>query len=452
MFLMLMLSLSADPVPIEPAKLDRTMAIDYEKEIKPIFAAKCIVCHAGKVTENNYDMSTLAGVVKGGKKGVAIVPGKPAESNFYLFSSNRKKPIMPPKSEDNPLTSMEVALIERWIKEGAKGPVVEAVPVRATVALSVPVATVIPVRAVAVASDKSFAAASRANLVTLYDPKTGAVKKTLVDSTLKSADGKTVSASHVSLVESMAVSPDGKWLATGSFREVTIWDVATGTPKQRIGGFAHSVVALAFRSDGKSLAAAGGFPTEDGEVKLIDPTNGYITLDLKRAHSDTVFGVAFSPDGKRLATASADKFVKVWELPAGTLAKSFEGHTQHVLDVAWTPDGKRLVSAGADALLKVWDFEKGEKVRDIPGFGKQVTRLSALSNSPTVLAAAGDGTVRSINTETGGTNRTYPAGTGFIFAVASSPDGEVVIVGGEDGIVRIYEGKSGKVVKEISGK
>ena len=357
---------------------------------------------------------------------------------------------MPPKTEDNPLTPMEVALIERWISEGAKGPEKESeMKLRAEVALIVPAASVVPIRAVAVASDKSFAAAARANLVTLYDPKTGTVKKTLVDPMLKAADGKSVSASHVSLVESMAVSPDGMSIATGSFREVTIWDVATARPKQRIGGFAHTVVALAFSPNGKMLAAAGGAPTEDGEVKLINPEIGQVTHDLKRLHTDTVFGVAFSPSGKQLATASADKFVKVYSLFTGKLTRSFEGHTQHVLDVTWTPDGKRLVSAGADAILKVWDYDKGEKVRDIPGFPKQITRLAALNASPNVLATAADGALRLINVENGGTVRTYPAGTNFLFAVACSPNGDVVIAGGEDGIVRIYDGKSGKVVKEV---
>lgn len=452
LLLTLMLTHGADPVPIVSAKLDRKTPVDYEKEIKPIFAAKCTVCHAGKITEGDFELSTLAKAMKGGKKGPAIVPGKPADSLLFLMSSHRKKPIMPPKTEDNPLTPGEVAIIERWITEGAKGSAEAEIKTRPAVALSVPAASVVPVRAVVVAADQSFAAAGRGNTVFSFDAKTGALKKPFVDPTLKATDGKPVNAAHISLVEAMTISPDGKTLATGSFREVTIWDIVTATPKRRIGGFAHSVVALTFSPDGQTLAAAGGAPTEDGEVRLIEVASGRVTLDLKQPHSDTVFGVAFSPDGKRLATASADKFVKVFDLPAGTPAKSFEGHTQHVLDVAWTPDGKRLVSAGADAIMKVWDFEKGEKVRDIAGFGKQITRLAAFGKTPSVLAVAGDGTVRNVNVETGGTNRNYPAGSGFQFAVAGSANGESVVAGGEDGIVRLFEGKSGKLIKELTGK
>jgi WD40 repeat protein len=444
-------TLLVDPTPIAQAKLDRTKPVEYEADIKPVFAAKCLVCHAGKVIEGDFDLSTYAAATKGGKRGPAIVPGKPDESALYLFSTHRKKPIMPPKSEDNPLTPVEVALLERWIKDGAKGPAEEAAKPRA-VSLSVPAKSVTPVRAVAVAPDASFVAAGRGHLVMLYDAKTGKDLRPLIDPNLKDAAGRAVAGTHVSLVESMAVSPDSIRIATGGFREVTIWDAKAGAPLRRIGGFAHSVVALAYSPDGKTLAAAGGAPTEDGEIKLIDPETGRVTLDIKRAHSDTVFGIAFRPDGKRLATASADKFVKVFDLPSGSPVKSFEGHTQHVLDVAWTPDGKRVISAGADAVLKVWDEEKGEKVRDVPGFGKQVTRLAALVKSPAVLTAAGDGTVKLVNVETGGTTKTYPGGTGFLFAVAGSPDGSVVVAGGEDGVVRIYEGKGGKVIREIGGK
>jgi WD40 repeat protein len=246
----------------------------------------------------------------------------------------------------------------------------------------------------------------------------------------------------------MAFSPDGKTLATGSFQELTLWDVATGKVQRRIDGFADRVVALAFSADGKKLAAAGGAPTEDGEVKVFDPRSGKLLLDLPAAHSDTVFGVAFSPDGKLLATASADKFAKEIDATTGKPVRTFEGHTQHVLDVAWAADGKRLVSAGADAVLKVWDVEKGEKVRDVPGQAKQITRL-ATGKGSTVLTGGGDGTVRLYNADTGGQMRTYPGATDFVYAVAVSPDGAVVAAGGEDGYARVYDGASGKLLAAV---
>src|SRR4051794_19381388 len=114
MFLLLFALLADDPAPIEPAKLDRKESIDFAKDVRPIIAAKCTVCHSGKVTENGYDMGTPAGVIKGGKRGAAVSGGKPAESNLYLFASHAKKPIMPPKSEGNPVTPAELAVLKRW--------------------------------------------------------------------------------------------------------------------------------------------------------------------------------------------------------------------------------------------------------------------------------------------------------------------------------------------------
>src|SRR5205085_3792921 len=140
----------------------------------------------------------------------------------------------------------------------------------------------------------------------------------------------------------------------------------------------------AFSPDGKLLATGGGAATEDGEIKLIEVPTGKVVTDVKNGHSDTVFGVCFSPDGKMIATCGADKFVKVFEVPAGKFVKAFEGHTHHVLDIGWKSDGKLLASAGADNAIKVWDFDKGEQTRTINGHAKQVTRLVFVGKTPMI--------------------------------------------------------------------
>lgn len=437
--------------PIEPAKLERKEPIDYAKDVQPIFAAKCTVCHSGSEQKGKLDMGTFAALMKGGRRGVAVVAGKPMESSLYTFSSHNKAPVMPPKSEENPLTANEVAIFKLWIEQGAKGPTTTEVKTRPKVVLSLPPALVKPVRAVAISPekiDKAIVAAGRGNQIHLFDGKTGAFKSTLVDPTLKTADGKDAKSAHISLVESLAYSPDGKTLASGSFQEVTLWDVEKGTVKFRIGGFADRVVALAYSPDGKLLATGGGAPTEDGEIKVFS-ADGKPAFEIKNGHSDTVFGIAFSPDNKLLATGAADKFVKVFEVPSGKFAKSFEGHTHHVLDVGWTADGKKLVSAGADNFVKVWDYEKGEKARDIQGHTKQVTRLAFIPKTQTFLTASGDASVRLYNADNGGQSRTFGENKDYMYAVASNPDGAVVAAGGEEGIVRLYNGTNGQLVKAM---
>ncbi len=448
------------PIPI--IDLKRTEPIDFNKDVLPIFESKCFVCHTGSVTEGKFDMGSHEKLLKGGKRGMAVVPGKSAESNLFLFCSRQKKPIMPPKSEEQ-LNSKEVSTIKLWIDQGAKPPT--GMRVKDKVVVNLPPILVRPVRAVAVAPDGKLVAASRGNQVHLFELKTTKAQKkgekdktdwvylqTLIDPQLKTPDGKTAKAAHISLVESMAFSPDGKTLLTGSFQELTAWDVAKGMPQKHLSGFTDRVCAIAFSADGKRFATGGGPPTEDGEIKVFDTATGKLFTEVKAGHSDTVFGVAFSPDGKLLASCGADKFVKVWALPgeAGkepNLTKSFEGHTHHVMGVGWTPDGKKLASCGADNLVKIWDYEKGEKVRDMRGHQKQVTTLFFVGKTAQFLTGSGDTTVRMWNADNGGNIRSFSGAPDFVYAVGASTDGTVVATGCEDGILRVYSGKNGQLLK-----
>jgi WD40 repeat protein len=353
---------------------------------------------------------------------------------------------MPPKNEDDPLSPTEVALIKLWIDQGAKPPAIDTKTIR-TVVVDLPPALVKPVRAVAFSTALNLVAAGRGNQIHLFDAKTGEFKKTLLDPDLKTVSGKPAQAAHLSLVEAMAFSPDGSTLISGSFREAVLWDVSKGTIVKRLTGFADRVVTIDFAQDGTLFATGGGAPTEDGEIKIFDKS-GKVIKELTGIHSDTVFGLNFSPDGKLLATAGADKFVRVLSLPDGKVVKSFEGHTHHVMDVAWTADGKRIVSAGADNIVKVWDYEKGEKVRDINAAKKQVTRLVMVPKTSQFLTCDGDSDVKMWNADNGGSMRSFTGGKDFMYAVAVSTDGKFVATGGEEGIIRLYSSDA-KLIKAL---
>jgi WD40 repeat protein len=334
-----------------------------------------------------------------------------------------------------------------WIDQGAKPPSGKAE--RAKVIVSLPPPNVTPVRALAVSPDKSAVVAGRGNQIHVYDAGSGTHVRTLADPNVVTPDKKPVKAAHLSLVESLAYSPDGKFLASGSYGEVTIWDAQTGLPRQRLTGFAASVVTLHFSPDGKLLATGGGAPTEEGEIKLFEVATGKMVLDVKGGHSDTVFGVCFSPDGKLLATCGADKFVKVFEVPGGKFVKSFEGHTHHVMDVGWKQDGKLLASGGADNVVKVWDYEKGEQARTINAHTKQVTRLVFIGKTAQFATCSGDQSVKFWNVDNGGNVRNFAGNNDFLYALGVSPDGTVVVAGGEEGIVRLYNGTNGQLVKSL---
>lgn len=456
--------------PIQIVQINRKDPVLYDKDIEPIFLNKCAFCHSGNIKEGKLDMATHETLMKGGKKGPAIIPGKADESLLYKLSAKVMRPAMPPKSEE-PLTPQELALVKLWIDQGAKAPT--AARVRPKIILQPPPTSVHPVRALAFSPDKSTLAIARGNTillnsqirpilanlansnplarlqVALNDPLANALQTPLLDPDLKGPDGKPVRAAHVGLVESIAISPDGKTLASGSYQEVVLWDLKERKILRRVGGFADRVVALAFNPDGKLLAAGGGAPTEDGEVKIIDTAAGKVALDIKSPHSDTVFGVAFSADGKMLATCGADKFVKTWEIPSGKALKSFEGHTHHVLDVTWKSDGKLLASAGADNVIKVWNFEAGEQARTLTGHTKQVSRVTFVGTTPNIATCSGDQSVKVWNADNGGVQRTLTGFPDFLHALAVTPDGAFIAAAGEDGSVKIFVGQANQASRTI---
>src|SRR5207253_1580316 len=152
--------------------------VAYEKDVEPIFYKRCISCHSGSVKESQLDLGTYEGLIKGGRRGTAVVPGKSANSLLYKSAGRTAKPLMPPKNEV-PLTPEELAVVKLWIDEGAKAP--SGARVRPKVIVGLPPATVHPVRALALSPDKSMVAAGRANQIHVYDAGSGKFIRALVD-------------------------------------------------------------------------------------------------------------------------------------------------------------------------------------------------------------------------------------------------------------------------------
>jgi WD40 repeat protein len=470
--------------------------VDYEKDVLPILENKCTSCHSGANKKGRLDLSSYEALLKGGKHGPSMVTGKPETSLLIQLAGKTQKPAMPPE-EDEPLTPEELAILKAWVAQGGKGSTgTIATPKTAAIKLSKVSEKLQPVLALSISPDKKTIAVGRGTSIYLYPADKAETLKKLVDADLKTEQGP-LAQSQLDLVQSLIYSADGKKLYSGGYQEVVVWDVATGKVAQRFTGLADRVVAMDISPDGKFLAVSGGAPTQEGEVVVFDLSTGKQTLRLNAPHSDTVFGIRYSPDGTMLATSGADKFVKVWAvqplvrpdttsqavasvmnrmlpfptpgaalsrqvmanqqckelnftlITPGTQLRSYEGHTHHVLDVAWRADGKTLVSAGADQTIKVWDFDKGEQIRTIGGHTKQISRLAMLKTAPMVISACGDAGLRQWNIDNGGNVRAYPGATDFLHAVAATNDGSLIASGGEEGIVRLYNGQSGALVKTI---
>ena len=238
-------------------------------------------------------------------------------------------------------------------------------------------------------------------------------------------------------------------ISAGSDGKLLVWDTQPEWKLVRTIGSATAasplsgrVNTLAFSPDGKTLVTGSGEPSRSGELKQWDAATGALVQEFKNAHSDTVQSVDFSGDGKLLVSGAADRFVKVWTVADTKLVKAFEGHTHQVLGVTLKRDGRIVASAGADNAVKVWSLVTGEVVRTVAGFSKEATSIAHVGVGDQFLATGGDGKVRLIN-EAGGDARTFAGATDYMYAGATTPDGKVVIAGGQDGILRLWNGTTG---------
>lgn len=303
-----------------------------------------------------------------------------------------------------------------------------------------------PIRCLAFSPDgMTLAAGGDDATIQLYRSETG--------------EGKGSLSGHAGAVLALAFTGDGGLVSASADKSTKIWEPAPDWTYEATLGpadaaaadvsdspFTDRVLALAFSPDGKYLATGGGEPSRNGELMIWDVAQRKIVHNIADAHSDTVFGVAFSYDGKYLASGAADKFVKVFDVAEGKFVKAFEGHTHHVLDVAWRTDGSTLASCGADDVVKVWNVDTGEQRRTIGGFGKQVTSITFIGTTQNTLAASGDKTVRRYNVDDGKSDKTFSGGTDFMQSVATTPGGTLVVAGGQDSVLRVWDADGKAVV------
>jgi WD40 repeat protein len=173
-------------------------------------------------------------------------------------------------------------------------------------------------------------------------------------------------------VSCLAFSPDGKTLAAGSYdKTINLWDVTSGKKTRTLEGNTGtgSVHSVAFSPDGKTLASAcqDNSGSQDnppashgGMIRLWNVSSGQNTATLQD-HAGLVWSVAFSPDGKTLASGNHDKTIRLWDVTSGKNTATLKGHTGPVHSVAFSPDGKTLASGSCDSTIKLWDVPGARK-------------------------------------------------------------------------------------------
>lgn len=214
-------------------------------------------------------------------------------------------------------------------------------------------------QAVAFSRDgNTLAAGSPGKTVKLWSVATGVEIRTFVG--------------HNADVTSVAFSPNGKTLASGSafdfnysFKNVKLWDVATGAEIRTLEVRTGAVISIAFSPDGKTLAIGG---TASNILEFWDVATGTRTSILAK-YDDDVYpnSLAFSPDGKTLAIGSVDGTIKLWDAASGAEIRTFAGHTWQVISLAFTPDGKTLIS-GIYRTIKLWDVATGLELASLVSF------------------------------------------------------------------------------------
>ena len=214
--------------------------------------------------------------------------------------------------------------------------------------------------------------------------------------------------------------------------------------------FVDRVLSLAFSPDGSRLAAGGGEASRSGELTIWKTADWTLEREIKDAHSDTVYGLDFSADGRFLASGAADKFVKVFNVETGEHVRSYEGHTHHVMDVSWKGDRTSLVSAGADNVLKVWNAETGEQRKTISSHKKQVTSVEYVGLQDNFLSSSGDKRVALHQAGDGKAIREFAGSGDYVYCSSITQDGKVVVAGGEDGVVRVWNGADAKEISTFA--
>jgi serine/threonine protein kinase len=248
-------------------------------------------------------------------------------------------------------------------------------------------------------------------------------------------------------VWSVAVSADGTVVAAGAGMwgkpgEIGVWNLATREPLQR---FAEDlgVASVALSPDGKRLASGSW----SGHVRVYNWASGKELFDIPVGD---VARVAFSPDGTLLATVTEDRTAQLWDMAQGKLLADLEGDLFRFHCVTFSPDGKRLLAGGGDwkpdgiNQVAIWDVADRKQVLKLTGHKNAILAISFSPDGKTIATGAADNTIRLWDAASGQPRQTLTGHTHWVESVVFTPDGKTLVSGGPDRTIRFWDLSRGR--------
>lgn len=239
---------------------------------------------------------------------------------------------------------------------------------------------------------------------------------------------------HSSWVMSLAISPDGRTLISGSLDDrIMIWDLITGDCLSVLVGHTKSINAIAITPDGKTLISG----SDDDSIKQWQLPDGKLIRSLS-GHCRDVNAIAISPDGQFFASGSEDRTICIWRTKTGELLRSYSGLSGMVRSLAISPNNQILASGGLDNQIKLWNLISGQPLRTLSGHQNSILSIAISPGGDRLISASKDKTLKVWQPHTGEILQTLSGHLDMINSIAISPDGKTLISGSSDKTVKVW--------------